>query len=197
VPPFLSVRGEVLIYLSAFRALNQKLMEDGSDPFANPRNASAGALTFDILSVTGAGFRDDWEAIQALRDWGLKVPERVALLEDVQGILQYHAAFFRDRDDLDYEIDGIVIKLNHLASREAMGATSRHPRWALAYKFEPRKEVTRIHRIAVSVGRTGVVTPVALLLPVEVGGVTVSRASLHNRRMSGREIWSGFNGPAM
>jgi len=197
VPPFLSVRGEVLMYLSAFRALNQKLVEDGSDPFANPRNASAGALrqldsritaqrpldllAFDVLSVTGVEFQEDREVVEALRDWGLKVPERVEVLEDVQGILEYHAAFFRDRDDLDYEIDGIVIKLNHLASREAMGTTSRHPRWALAYKFEPRKEVTRIQRIAVSVGRTGVVTPVALLLPVEVGGVTVSRASLHNR----------------
>jgi len=197
VPPFLSVRGEVLMYLSAFRALNQKLVEDGSDPFANPRNASAGALrqldsritaqrpldllAFDILSVTGVEFQEDREVVEALRDWGLKVPERVAVLEGVQGILDYHAAFFRDRDELDYEIDGIVIKLNHLASRESMGTTSRHPRWALAYKFEPRKEVTRIQRIAVSVGRTGAVTPVALLLPVEVGGVTVSRASLHNR----------------
>jgi len=197
VPPFLAVRGEVLMYLSAFRSLNQKLMEEGSDPFANPRNASAGALrqmdsritaqrpldllAYDILSVFGAGFREDREVVEALGDWGLKIPERVALLEDVEGVLEYHQAFFRDRDDLDYEIDGIVIKLNDLATRADMGTTSRHPRWALAFKFEPRKEVTRIEGIAVSVGRTGVVTPVALLLPVEVGGVTVSRASLHNR----------------
>ena len=197
VPSFLAVRGETLMYLSAFEALNQKLVEEGSDPFSNPRNASAGALrqldpritaqrpldllAFDILSVSGAEFREDREVLEALRDWGLKVPERVALLEDVEGILEYHQAFFRDRDDLNYEIDGIVIKLNDLAARDDMGTTSRHPRWALAFKFEPRKEVTRIERIAVSVGRTGVVTPVALLLPVEVGGVTVSRASLHNR----------------
>ena len=180
-----------------FRRLNQKLVEEGSEPFANPRNASAGALrqldpritaqrpldllAFDILSVTGVEFREDREVVEALGDWGFKVPERVALLHDVEGILEYHRAFFRDRDDLDYEIDGIVIKLNDLPAREVMGSTSRHPRWALAFKFEPRKEVTRIQRIAVSVGRTGVVTPVALLLPVEVGGVTVSRASLHNR----------------
>ena len=197
VPSFLAVRGETLMYLSAFEALNQKLVEEGSDPFSNPRNASAGALrqldpritaqrpldllAFDILSMSGAEFREDREVLEALRDWGLKVPERVALLEDVEGILEYHQAFFRDRDDLNYEIDGIVIKLNDLAARDDMGTTSRHPRWALAFKFEPRKEVTRIERIAVSVGRTGVVTPVALLLPVEVGGVTVSRASLHNR----------------
>jgi len=197
VPSFLAVRGEVLMYLSAFRSLNQKLMEEGSGPFANPRNASAGALrqldsritaqrpldllAYDILALSGAEFREDREVVEALGDWGLKVPERVTLLEDVEGILEYHQAFFRDRDDLDYEIDGIVIKLNDLVARADMGATSRHPRWALAFKFEPRKEVTRIEGIAVSVGRTGVVTPVALLLPVEVGGVTVSRASLHNR----------------
>jgi DNA ligase (NAD+) len=197
VPPFLAIRGEVLMYLSAFRHLNRRLVEEGLDPFANPRNASAGALrqldsritatrpldflAFDILAVTGAEFVKDEEVVDALRDWGLKVPERVAILNDVDAILQYHGEFFRDRDELDYEIDGIVIKLNHLGARDAMGTTSRHPRWALAFKFEPRKEVTRIQQIAVSVGRTGVVTPVALLLPVEVGGVTVSRASLHNR----------------
>jgi DNA ligase (NAD+) len=197
VPAFLAVRGEVLMYLSAFRKLNQKLLGEGSEPFANPRNASAGALrqldsrmtaqrpldllAFDILSVTGAEFQEDREVVGALKDWGFKVPDRVALLDSVAGIMEYHRAFFEDRDDLDYEIDGIVIKLNDLAARDAMGTTSRHPRWALAYKFEPRKEVTRIQSIAVSVGRTGVVTPVALLLPVEVGGVTVSRASLHNR----------------
>ncbi|MBT8395574.1 MAG: NAD-dependent DNA ligase LigA [Gemmatimonadetes bacterium] len=197
-PQFLAIRGEVLMYLSAFRALNERLVEEGSDPFANPRNASAGALrqldpritaqrpldllAFDILSVVGVEFNEDREVVEALRDWGLKVPERVALLDDVDAILDYHHAIFSDRDDLDYEIDGIVIKLNDLAAREGMGTTSRHPRWALAFKFEPRKEVTRIQRIAVSVGRTGVVTPVALLLPAEVGGVTVSRASLHNRQ---------------
>jgi DNA ligase (NAD+) len=197
VPPFLAVRGEVLMYLSAFRKLNQRLMAEGSDPFANPRNASAGALrqldsrltaqrplellAFDVLAVTGAEFTEDVEVVQALSDWGFKIPERVILLDSVEAILEYHQAYFQDRDDLDYEIDGIVIKLNELGARDKMGTTSRHPRWAMAFKFEPRKEVTRIQQIAVSVGRTGVVTPVALLLPVEVGGVTVSRASLHNR----------------
>ncbi len=196
-PPFLSIRGEVLMYLSAFRRLNQKLVEEGSDPFANPRNASAGALrqldsritarrplqflAFDIMTVTGVSFSEDLEVMIALKDWGMKTPDRVVVLEDVAGILQYHQEYIHDRDDLDYEIDGIVIKLNDLSARAGMGTTSRHPRWAMAFKFEPRKEVTRIEEIAISVGRTGAVTPVALLLPVEVGGVTVSRASLHNR----------------
>jgi DNA ligase (NAD+) len=197
VPSFLAVRGEVLMYLSAFRDLNQGLMEEGAEPFANPRNAAAGALrqldsrvtaqrpldllAFDIMTVSDVRFAEDREVVRALGDWGFKVPERVVVVPDVQGILEYHGAFLRDRDDLDYEIDGIVVKLNDLALRSTMGTTSRHPRWALAFKFEPRKEVTRIQQIAVSVGRTGVVTPVALLLPVDVGGVTVSRASLHNR----------------
>lgn len=196
-PPFLAIRGEVLMSLSAFEALNEKLMAEGIDPFANPRNAAAGALrqldsritaqrplellAYDILAVDGAEFSRDADAVQALRAWGLKTPERVELLSDVEEILAYHGAFRDDRDLLDYEIDGIVIKVNDLDAREDMGVTSRHPRWALAFKFEPRKEVTRIERIAVSVGRTGVITPVALLLPVEVGGVTVSRATLHNR----------------
>lgn len=197
VPPFLAVRGEVLMYLSAFEALNQQLMAAGSDGFANPRNAAAGALrqldsritaqrplnllAFDVLAVTDMEFHRDREVLEALKAWGFKTPEEVRVLEDVDEILDYHRALLQDRDDLDYEIDGVVIKLDDLEDRRAMGVTSHHPRWALAFKFEPRKEVTRIERIAVSVGRTGVLTPVALLLPVEVGGVTVSRASLHNR----------------
>ncbi len=197
LPSFLSLRGEVLMCLSAFEALNQKLVQDGVEPFANPRNAAAGALrqldaritaerpldllAYDILAVEGARLEEDREVLQALRDWGLKTPERIAMAEGVEDILAYHGAFFRDRDELDYEIDGIVVKVNDLAARAGMGMTSRHPRWALAFKFEPRKEVTRIERIAVSVGRTGVLTPVALLRPVEVGGVTVARATLHNR----------------
>jgi len=197
VPPFLSVRGEVLMYLSAFETLNQRLLEEGADPFANPRNAAAGALrqldpritaqrpldllAYDILALEGAEFAEDQEVVKALRDWGLRTPDRVELLSSVEEILEYQRRYHGERDELDYEIDGIVIKLNDLAAREEMGVTSRHPRWALALKFEPRKEITRIERIAVSVGRTGVITPVALLLPVEVSGVTVSRASLHNR----------------
>ncbi len=197
VPELLSVRGEALMYLSEFEALNERVVNMGGEPYVNPRNSASGALrqldsrltaerpleflAYDILLVRGATFETDWEGFQALGDWGFKRPERVELTRDVQGILDYHASWARDRDDLDYEIDGVVVKLNHLVTRVDLGSTSHHPRWALAFKFEPRKEVTRIERIAVSVGRTGKITPVALLRPVEVGGVTVSRASLHNR----------------
>jgi DNA ligase (NAD+) len=197
VPPFLSVRGEVLMRLSAFERLNETLLEQGSEPFANPRNATSGALrqldssitasrpleclAYDVLAVEGADFRRDSEAVEALRDWGLPVPERIEKVRTVEEILRYHADFDRDRETLDYEIDGVVVKLDSLEDRAELGSTSHHPRWAMAFKFEPRKEVTRIDRIAVQVGRTGVLTPVALLRPVEVGGVTVSRATLHNR----------------
>lgn len=197
VPPFLSVRGEVLMRLSQFEKLNQQLLEEGEEAFANPRNATSGALRqldasitarrplevlcYDILEMTGGAFRTDLDGVEALRAWGLRVPERVEPVASVEEILAYHARFDADRDTLDYEIDGVVIKLDDLDERSDLGSTSHHPRWALAFKFEPRKEVTVIDRIAVQVGRTGVLTPVALLRPVEVGGVTVSRATLHNR----------------
>lgn len=196
-PAQLAVRGEVLMSLSSFEELNQRLVEGGARPYANPRNVAAGAIrqldsgitaerpldcfVYDVLEVRGTAFDTDDSVLEALRDWGFRVPSRIRSVQGVEEILAYHARYAEDRDALDYEIDGIVIKLNDLAVRAEIGATSHHPRWALAYKFEPRKEITRIHRIAVQVGRTGALTPVALLLPVEVGGVTVSRASLHNR----------------
>ncbi|MGI9626955.1 MAG: NAD-dependent DNA ligase LigA, partial [Longimicrobiales bacterium] len=128
----------------------------------------------------------------AMADWGLVIPERVEVMSSVEEIASYHARYDADRDALNYEIDGIVIKLNELTPRSTLGSTSHHPRWAMAYKFEPRKEVTRIDKIFVSVGRTGVLTPVALLRPVEVGGVTVSRASLHNREeLERKEVREG------
>lgn len=213
IPSLLAVRGEVLMYLSSFEELNRGRVEAGLEPYANPRNAAAGAIrqldsritrtrpleffAFDILDVTWAdsgtedgeasaneeamGFDTDEEAVEALRGWGLRLPDRTRKVADIDEAIAYHAEFARDRDDLDYEIDGVVLKLNALAPRAALGSTSHHPRWAFAFKFAPRQEVTRLERITVQVGRTGKLTPLALLRPVEVGGVTVSRASLHNR----------------
>ena len=197
LPEFLSVRGEVLMYLSDFEELNERLIGRGLEPFANPRNSAAGALrqldsrataqrplhllAYDVLMVRGVELESDLDGIRALEAWGFRIPDRVQSATSADEILEYHRRFHEDRDSLDYEIDGIVVKLNDLGGREELGATSRHPRWAQAYKFEPRKEVTRLERIAVQVGRTGALTPVALLRPVDVGGVTVSRATLHNR----------------
>ena len=202
-PEVLAVRGEVLMSLSAFEALNERMVARGSEPYVNPRNSASGflrqldsrltaerpldLLAYDVLMVRGAQLTTDSEAVRALREWGFRTPERVTVVATVEEILEYHGAYGADRDDLDYEIDGVVIKLDHLDARADLGATSHHPRWALAYKFEPRKEITRIEKIAVSVGRTGKLTPVALLRPVEVGGVTVSRASLHNREEVARK----------
>lgn len=196
-PGFLSVRGEAIMYLSDFENLNQRRIEAGEQPYQNPRNATSGALrqldsrvtatrpltvlAYDVLAVEGTSFATDSEGLEALKAWGLRTPERIRVLETVEEIAEYHGGFEAVREELDYEIDGVVVKLDALDPRERLGSTSHHPRWAIAYKFEPRKEITRIDRIFVSVGRTGVLTPVALLRPVEVGGVTVSRASLHNR----------------
>ncbi len=196
-PTLLAVRGEVMMYISDFQEFNAGLVERGEEPYASPRNSAAGAirqldssvtasrklevLAYDVLAVEGESFASHSAGIEALRQWGFKVPARVETVTTVEEILSYHAAFASERDDLDYEIDGVVIKLDDLAARDAMGSTSHHPRWSLAFKFPPRQEVTRIDKIDVQVGRTGVLTPVALLRPVVVGGVTVSRATLHNR----------------
>lgn len=183
--------------ISDFEVFNAGLVEAGREPYASPRNSAAGAirqldsrgtasrklevLVYDVLAVEGSTFASDTAGLEAIRQWGFKVPDRVQVATSVDEIVEYHRAFDADRESLDYEIDGVVIKLDHLNARRAMGSTSHHPRWALAYKFAPRQEITRIEKIGIQVGRTGVLTPVAFLTPVMVGGVTVSRASLHNR----------------
>jgi DNA ligase (NAD+) len=197
VPDLLSVRGEVIMRIEAFEQLNERLMEAGRVPFANPRNAAAGALrqldpritssrpldiyVYDILAAEGLELETQWQVLETLRQWGLRVNDLPRLVTTVEGLLEYHADLMARRDDIGYEIDGVVVKLNDLPMRQDLGTTARHPRWAFAFKFPPRKEVTRVLKILASVGRTGVVTPVAMMRPVEIGGVTVSRATLHNR----------------
>lgn len=197
-PELLSVRGEVLIGIEDFDELNRKLVEGGNEPFANPRNAAAGSLrqldpsvtaerpltllVYEVLSLEGDAKLETEEAVlEALGSWGFATPERARAVDDIEEAIELHDRWESEREDLEYEIDGVVIKVDSLELRETLGATSHHPRWALAYKFEPRREVTQVQEIAVQVGRTGILTPVALLRPVQVGGVTVSRASLHNR----------------
>ena len=206
IPPFLSIRGEVIMHSEDFEKLNERLMAEGKEPFANPRNAAAGAVrqldpqltasrpldlyAYDILASEELDLATQWDVLQALRDWGLRVNDHVRLARSLDDVFEYHKELEDHRDDLSflgYEIDGIVIKLNDLEARETLGWTTRHPRWAFAFKFPPRKEVTRLLSILPSVGRTGVVTPVAIMLPVEIGGVTVSRATLHNREEVARK----------
>ena len=196
-PKLLAVRGEVVMKIPAFEALNRKLLEAGNEPFANPRNAAAGSLrqldprvtaerpldvvVYEVMAVEGVRFSTDSQALKSLEDWGLPTPRRVLEVSTVSEIVERHARLAEERDRLPYEIDGVVIKLDDLGARDKLGSTAHHPRWAIAYKFAPRGEETRIEQIAIQVGRTGVLTPVALMRPVEVGGVTISRATLHNR----------------
>jgi DNA ligase (NAD+) len=194
-PAFLAVRGEVYMPRKAFTAYNTERVERGDDPFANPRNATAGTIRqqdpavvaerplsiffFDVLESS-----DPWDAHSAaladFRDLGLPVCERVETGANVEDAVQYRDDSLAERDDLDYEVDGVVIKVDSAAARDELGATARAPRWAKAYKFPARDEETPVANVTVQVGRTGRLTPVALLEPVDVGGVTVSRASLHN-----------------
>ncbi|WP_018257025.1 NAD-dependent DNA ligase LigA [Halomicrobium katesii] len=194
-PDFLAVRGEVYMPRDAFTAYNSERIERGEDPFANPRNAAAGTLRQLDPSITAErplsifffGVLDssvEFDSHGALHErfpeCGLRVCDRTTVVDDIDAAIDYRDRQLDARDDLDYEIDGVVIKVDDRRACELLGSTSRAPRWAFAYKFPARKERTTLRDIAVQVGRTGRLTPVALLDPVEVGGVTVSRASLHN-----------------
>ncbi len=202
-PRRVALRGEVIMRIDAFEALNESLLAEGKEPYANPRNSAAGALrqldprltasrpldiyVYDVLAAEGLEAGNHWEVLSALRDWGLRVNDLPAIARSVDEIVAYHAGLLARRDDLAYEIDGVVVKLNDFAARDELGATSHHPRWAFAFKFPPRREQTRVLNILASVGRTGAITPVAMLRPVEIGGVTVSRATLHNREEVARK----------
>lgn len=197
LPGRLEVRGEVYMRIADFEALNRRREEAGEPPFANPRNAAAGSLRQLDSAVTASrplamfcydlglheelDFDTQVDMVAALRQWGLPVNDLGKLCDDIEQVMEYHAGMIERRDDLPYEIDGVVIKANDRVLQEELGARSRSPRWAVAFKFPPRQETTRINRILPSVGRTGAITPIAMLEPVHIGGVTVSRASLHNQ----------------
>jgi DNA ligase (NAD+) len=196
-PSFLSVRGEVFMHKKGFQEMNRRRIEQGDEPFANPRNAAAGTMRqlssknvagkpldiyfYDILRINGPEFDSHWQALKRFPNWGLKVDPHNRKVLSFDKIKFYYQQISRQRDEFDYDMDGIVIKVDRYAQREALGVRHRSPRWALAWKFPPKKEVTVLEDIVVQVGRTGVLTPVALLQPVDVGGVTVSRATLHNQ----------------
>ncbi len=196
LPSFIAVRGEILMSKKGFQELNKQRVEVGDEPFANPRNAAAGIVRqldskkvagkplvvffYDILKIEGMSFSSHWQELEKFPEWGFRtnpLNSRCASMEEVK---KFHQNLIDKRDELDYEIDGIVIKLDNLEARNKLGMRERNPRWAMAWKFPPKKEVTVLQDIVVSVGRTGMLTPVALLDPVNVGGVTVSRATLHN-----------------
>jgi DNA ligase (NAD+) len=197
-PRLLAVRGEVFMPIEAFRALSVHLEREGKPLFANPRNAAAGSLRqldprvsaqrpldiffYDVLALEGAEPpRTHWEELETMRDWGLRVSPFCRRADSWQEVLGYHREIAARRGELPYEIDGIVLKVDDIELRRQLGGTARHPRWAIAFKFEAREAESTIRDIVVSVGRTGVLTPVAVLEPVPIGGVTVTHATLHNR----------------
>lgn len=191
----LSLRGEIYMPRPGFHELNEERVQRGEDPFANPRNAAAGTIRqldprivadrpldiyfYDILAAPRS-VTSQVEAFALMAEWGLRYPENYALVEDAAGIIEYRDALLGERDTTEVEMDGVVAKVNDFTVRERLGSTARHPRWAFAYKFPARKGETTVQRIVVQVGRTGKLTPVALLDPVDVTGVTISRATLHN-----------------
>ena len=198
-PPFyLVVRGEVYMRKDEFRRLNQQRAEAGESLFANPRNAAAGSLRqldpkvtarrplhiflYEVVQSEGYEFQTHWEVLHTLPKWGLKVDAaHVQLYSRLEDALSFHQRLEENRDKLPYDLDGVVFKVNRLADRERLGFRTHDPRWALAYKFAPRQMTSRVRDIKVQVGRTGMLTPVAVLEPVHIGGVEVSSASLHNQ----------------
>jgi DNA ligase (NAD+) len=195
-PGVLEVRGEVYMPLPGFRAANEQLAADGKATWPNPRNAAAGSLRQKDSSITaarplsiwvyGVGAREGlelethWETLQWLRDRGFPTNPFAQRLESIDEVAELVRAWELRRSELDYEIDGIVIKVDAYDQQRRLGALHERPRWARAFKWAPMTAVTRLNKIAIRVGRTGALNPWAMLEPVEVGGVTVSRATLHN-----------------
>lgn len=195
-PDRMEVRGEVFMRKSEFEALNSRLVANGEDPFANPRNAAAGSLRQLDPRVTarrplsffayGTGpTTNDMPAeqharLRRLEALGLPINPHAEWFASIDEVVDFCAQWTDRRDDLDYEIDGVVVKLDRADHRQALGATATEPRWAIAYKFPAREATTTLNDIIVNVGRTGVIKPEAVLEPVHIGGVTVSQATLHN-----------------
>jgi DNA ligase (NAD+) len=195
-PAVLEVRGEVYMPLSGFRKLNERLLEQGKKTAPNPRNAAAGSLRQLNSAITrerplsiwvyGSGFREGveyethWEMLEWLREHGFPVNPHVRRHESIDEVAKACEAWEKRRIELDYEIDGIVIKVDSLDQQRRLGALHERPRWARAFKWAPMTAQTKLLKIAIRVGRTGALNPWAILEPVEVGGVTVSRATLHN-----------------
>jgi DNA ligase (NAD+) len=195
-PAVLEVRGEVYLPLSGFNELNERLIAEGKKPTPNPRNAAAGSLRLKDSTITaqrplsiwihGLGHKDGlpaaghWEALQWLREHGFRTNPFAERHETVDSVAKAISAWEKRRIELDYEIDGIVIKVDSFEQQRRLGSLHERPRWARAYKWAPMTATTKLNKIAIRVGRTGALNPWAMLEPVEVGGVTVSRATLHN-----------------
>jgi len=196
-PERLEVRGEAIMQIEKFKELNRKREEKGEPLFANPRNAAAGSIRqldpkitagrpleiyfYGLGEVIGRTFKTQWEVLKSLPKWGLRTNPHVRKCNNIDEVLNYYHEMNERRETLPYEIDGTVIKVNRFDLQARLGEIARSPRWALAFKFQPKQETTKIIDIRPQVGRTGALTPVAVMEPVKVGGVEVSRATLHNQ----------------
>jgi len=197
IPSLLEVRGEVYINKRDFEKLNDRQLDAGKQIFANPRNAAAGSLRqlnskitakrplkifcYSLGTCTGVTFSTHLDFLKALPKWGFPVNPLIETCRTPEQMENYHNKLEAIRDDLDYDIDGVVYKVNSISQQKFLGLKSRTPRWAIAGKFKAQQEITQILEIEASIGRTGAVTPVAHLKPVSIGGVTVSNATLHNQ----------------
>ncbi len=196
LPELVEVRGEVMILLESFRKLNRKILESGGSVFANPRNAAAGSLrqmdpsvtasrplkffAWGVGRVSGVDLSDEIEISRALESWGFETANETLHCRDIDAAIEFCQKSEAERESFEYDVDGIVIRVKDTAFQKRLGATAKYPRWCVAYKFKPRQATTVLRDITIQVGRTGVLTPVAELEPVNIGGVTVKRASLHN-----------------
>ena len=196
-PDLLEVRGEVYLARSVFHEMNVRLEANGEKPFANPRNAAAGSLrqldsrltatrklTMFAYSVgevsTSLPHTSHFETLQALKAWGFRINPLIQRVENDSGCQAFYESIAAKRDVLDYDIDGVVLKVDDLEQQSTLGLLTRTPRWAVARKFPAAKGVTTLQNVEFQVGRTGAITPVARLAPVTVGGVVISNATLHN-----------------
>jgi DNA ligase (NAD+) len=197
IPTLLEVRGEVYMDKADFQRLNEQQLKEGKPLFANPRNSAAGSVRqldpqitakrplkifcYGLGSLEGYSFQTHHEFLEALIKWGFRVNPLIEIAKEVEALIAYYHKIESIRDSMPYDIDGVVYKVDSLAQQAKLGIKSRSPRWAIAGKFKAQQEVTQIIDIEASVGRTGAITPVAHLKPVQIGGVTVSHATLHNQ----------------
>src|SRR6266516_4316348 len=194
IPGRVEVRGEIYMSTKSFEKLNEEMTDNRI--FANPRNAAAGSLRqkdprvtasrhldffgYQIGYMQGMEYHSQWEALQLIRDWGFPVNQHIYLAKSLDEVWDYCNNWEKERFNLSYEIDGVVIKINDLVQQQELGSVARDPRWAIAFKYPPIQVATKVLDIRVNIGRTGSVNPWALLEPVSIRGVTVSRATLHN-----------------
>jgi len=194
IPEKVEVRGEIYMSTKSFEQLNEQMKDDKL--FANPRNAAAGSLRqkdsritatrhlnffgYQIGYMQGMEFSSQWEALQLIREWGFPVNPHIQLAKTLDEVMDYCTRWEKERFNLPYEIDGVVIKINELVQQQELGTVARDPRWAIAFKYPPTQVATKLLDIRVNIGRTGSVNPWAALEPVNIRGVTVSRAALHN-----------------